>query len=71
MGGILMPKAKSPDTSAQQKALIDQEKRVSAEEEATKKRDAAAMQARRARTSGKASLITGSELGVTTRTTLG
>jgi hypothetical protein len=69
MGGILS-KPKAPDNSAQIKAQAEQEKRIVAEEEAAKKKEAATLQARRARASGKASLITGEETGVT-RTTLG
>lgn len=72
MGGFLAPKPKAPDTSAQQKALADQEARIKQQEEETKKRDAAAMTARRGRSAARASLITGgNETGVTNRTTLG
>jgi hypothetical protein len=65
----LMPKPPKTD-GTQVAALQKQEARISAEEEAQKKKDAASMQARRARASGKASLITGTETGVS-RTTLG
>lgn len=65
----LMPKPPKPDQK-QVQALAAQEARITAEEEAAKKKEAATMQARRARSSGKASLITGGETGVT-RTTLG
>ena len=66
----VMPKAPKVDTSAQQKALADQEARISAEESENKKKDAASKAARRARTSGRASLVTGAETGVA-RETLG
>lgn len=68
MTSMFMPK--KPDTSKQESAIADQEKRIAAEEQAAKKKESSAMQARRARSSGKASLITGEETGVT-RTTLG
>lgn len=72
MVSSLMGKAKAPDTSAQQKALADQEARIKQQEEETKRRDAAAMQARRARTSARQSLLTSGETGVTgARETLG
>lgn len=70
MASKLMGKPKAPDTSKQQEALLQQEKRIAAEEEAQKKKESSALQARRARSSGRASLITGEETGVT-RTTLG
>ena len=72
MGGILAPKPKMPDTSAQQKALAEQEARITAQETETKRKDAAAMNARRGRAAARSSLITGgNETGVDTRTTLG
>jgi hypothetical protein len=70
MGGILS-KTKAPDTSAQQKQIAEQEARIKQQEEETKRRDAASLQARRARASGRASLLTGGETGVDARTTLG
>lgn len=70
MTSMLMPKAPKVDNSAQIAAMKQQEQRVAAEEEAAKKKEAATQAARRARTSGKASLLTGGETGVT-RTTLG
>lgn len=72
MGGILAPKPKTPDTSAQEARLAEQEKRIAAQEAETKKKDAASMAARRGRNAARASLITGgNETGVTNRTTLG
>lgn len=65
----ILSKPKAHDTSAQQKLLAEQESRVAQQEQETRRRDAAAMQARRARASGRASLLTGSETGV--RETLG
>lgn len=70
MTSFLMPKPKAPDTSKQKAAMLEQEKRISAEEEAAKKKEASALRARRAVASGRASLVTGEETGVT-RTTLG
>lgn len=70
MTNILMPKVPKADNTSQVAALKSQEARISAEEMAAKKKEASALQARRARSSGKASLITGAETGVT-RTTLG
>lgn len=70
MGSLFGGAPKAPDTSKQQAALLEQEKRISAEEDAAKKKEAAALNARRARSSGRASLVTGEETGVT-RTTLG
>lgn len=66
----LLGTPKAPDNSAQLKSLAEQEKRVMSEEEAAKRQQAAAQRALRARSSGQASLITGSEVGVA-RTTLG
>lgn len=70
MGGMLS-KPKAPDTSKQQALLADQEKKVAQQEAETKRRDAAAMNARRGRSSARSSLITGgNETGVL-RNTLG
>lgn len=72
MGGLIAPKPKAPDTSAQQKSLAEQEARIAAQETETKKRDAANQNARRGRSASRASLITGGdETGVAGRTTLG
>lgn len=60
----VLSKPKAPDTSKQQAALAEQEKRIQAQEEETKRRESASMQARRARSSGRASLVTGAETGV-------
>ena len=68
--GSILSKPKAPDTSAQQKLLAEQEARVKQQETETKRREAASQQARRARASGRASLITGGETGVG-RETLG
>ncbi len=68
----MLSKPKAPDTSKQQTMLAEQEARTRQQEEETKRRDAAQAQARRARTSGRASLITSGETGVADkRTTLG
>lgn len=70
MGGI-MSKPKAPDNSKQEALLAKQDAELKAREDETKRRDAAAMNARRGRTAARASLITGgNETGVT-RTTLG
>jgi hypothetical protein len=70
--GSVFSKPKAPDTSAQQKALAEQEARIKQQETETKRRDAAAMQARRARVAGRQSLLTSGETGVTgARETLG
>lgn len=66
----LLSKPKALDTSKQQALLVEQEKALKLKEDETKKREAAAFNARRARSSGRASLITGSETGVA-RQTLG
>lgn len=67
----LLSKPKAPDTSKQQALLAEQEKRITQQENETKRRDAAALNARRGRSSARASLITGgNETGVT-RTQLG
>ncbi len=68
--GSVLSKPKAPDTSRQQALLAEQEDRIKQQEEETRKRDAASQNARRARSSGRASLITGSETGVK-RETLG
>lgn len=60
----VLSKPKAPDTSAQQKAMAEQEARIKQQEEETKRRDAASMQARRARTSARQSLLTSGETGV-------
>jgi hypothetical protein len=69
MGGMFS-KPKAPDTSRQEAALAAQDLKIKQQEEETKKRDAAAMNARRARTSARQSLLTGDETGVG-RQTLG
>jgi len=70
MTGILS-KPKTPDTSAQKAALAEQEARVKQQEEETRRREAGSLQARRGRNAARASLLTGGETGVETRTTLG
>lgn len=73
MGSILapkVPKAVVPDTSKQDAALAKQEDLIKQQEDETKRRDAASLAARRARTGSRSSLITGSETGVL-RETLG
>lgn len=64
-------KPKTPDTSAQKASLAAQEARIKQQEEETRRREAGSLQARRGRNSARASLLTGSETGVETRTTLG
>ena len=66
----LFSKPKAPDTSKQQALLDAQDKELKARELQTAQANAASMRARRARSSSRASLITGSETGVA-RTTLG
>jgi hypothetical protein len=67
--GSILSKPKAPDTSRQQALLAEQEARVQQQEAETKRREAASQRARRARTAGGASLLTGSEQGV--KNTLG
>lgn len=68
----MLSKPKAPDTSKQQAMLAEQEARTRQQEEETKRREASMAQARRARTSGRASLLTGAETGVAEKkTTLG
>lgn len=70
--GAVLSKPKKPDTSKQEALLAEQEARIKQQEQDTAQRDAAAQKARRARTSARGSLLTGSETGVTDkRTTLG
>lgn len=58
----MFSKPKAPDTSKQQALLAEQEKRITQQENETKKRQAAALRARQA---GKRNpLITGGEVGV-------
>lgn len=72
MVSAVLGKTKAPDTSAQQRSSAEQEKRIQQQEQETKRRDAAQMQARRARTASRQSLLTGGETGVTgARETLG
>ena len=67
----MFSKQKMPDNSKQQALLAEQEARVTQQETETKRRDAAAIAARRGRSNARSSLITaGNETGVT-RTTLG
>lgn len=69
--GSILAKPKTPDTSKQQALLAEQDAALKQREEETKRRDAAALNARRGRSSARASLITGgSETGVM-RSTLG
>lgn len=64
----LLSKPKQPDSSRQQALLAEQEKKMTAQELETKRKQAASL---KARNSGKkSSLITGSETGVL-KTTLG
>jgi len=60
----MFSKPKKPDTSRQTALLVEQEKKIAREESETKRREASASNARRARSSGRASLITGGETGV-------
>ena len=61
----LFSKPKTPDTSRQEALLAEQDKALKQREEETKRRDTAAMNARRGRASARASLITGgNETGV-------
>jgi len=66
----MFSKPKTPDTSRQAALLAEQEKRVAQQEQETKRRDAASLNARKARSSARASLITSGETGVA-RETLG
>lgn len=62
--GSILSKPKVPDTSAQQKLIAEQDAALKQKENETKRREAASMSARRARSSSRASLITSSEQGV-------
>jgi hypothetical protein len=67
----MLSKPKMPDTSRQEAALAKQEAATAAQEQLSKQRDAAALNARKGRTAARTSLITGgNETGVQ-RTTLG
>ncbi len=67
----MFSKPKTPDTSKQQTALAEQEKRLAAQEAETKRTAAASLNARRGRNAARSSLITGgNETGVM-RSTLG
>lgn len=70
MSGMLS-KPKAPDTSKQEAALAKQESLTAQNEAETKRRDAAALNARKGRSSARASLITGGNEAGVTRTTLG
>lgn len=72
MASALIPKPKKQDTSRQDALLAQQEQRtqqaearIAAQEQATKEQQAATSRARRGRVAGRASLITGTETGVT------
>lgn len=68
----LLSKQKAADTSKQEALIAKQDAAVKQQEDETKRRDAAALVARRGRTSARNSLITGgNEVGVQNRTTLG
>ena len=69
--GAVLSKPKKPDTSKQEALLVSQDAELKARELQTAQADAATKRARRARSSGRASLITGAETGVPSRDTLG
>lgn len=71
MVSALMPKPKTPDTSRQQALLAEQEKRIQQQEQETKRRDAASLNARRGRSAARSSLITGGNEQGVLRNTLG
>lgn len=68
----MFSKPKAPDTSKQEALLAKQELDIKQREDDTKRRDAAAQNARRGRATARSSLITGgNEVGVVSRETLG
>lgn len=62
MGSVLSPKPKTPDTSAQEKRLNEQEQQADAQARELAKKEAAKRKARSS--GGQRSLLTGTETGV-------